>query len=59
MAERERDKLLQIRVTEEEREWLQQLADEDGFTSSDIVRFLIRREHRERFPSAHKPKGKR
>jgi hypothetical protein len=39
-----RPNIFQIRISEEERRMLQVIADEDGLTSSDIVRQFIRAE---------------
>jgi hypothetical protein len=44
MAGLRRDNTFQIRVSEEERTMLQCIADEQGLTSSDMVRQLIRAE---------------
>lgn len=38
-----RDATLTVRVSAEERRMLEQLADEAGVSSSDIVRMLVRR----------------
>ena len=39
-----RDNIFQIRISEEERNMLQVIANEDGLTSSDVVRQFIRSE---------------
>ena len=39
------DKQLHILVTSDERGMLQELADREGFTPSDMIRQLIRRAH--------------
>ena len=48
--------MLRVRVSAAERETLQDLADADGLTVSDVVRMLARREHKARFGE---PKKKR
>ncbi len=52
-----REIMFHCRMTDLEREMLEQLAEEDGLSSSDVVRLLIRRAHREKFPP--KAKGRR
>jgi uncharacterized protein (DUF1778 family) len=46
----ERGLYLTLRVSEEEREMLRELAERDGLSASDVVRQFIRRAHREAFP---------
>ena len=61
MAPVERDYMLRVRMSEDERRQLQFLADEDGLTASDAVRQLIRRTFVERahqLVEAAKPKPK-
>jgi hypothetical protein len=62
MAAVDRDYMLRVRMSEDERRQLQWLADEDGLTASDAVRQLIRRAFMERanqLAEAVKPKPKR
>jgi hypothetical protein len=62
MVPLERDYMLRVRMSEDERRQLQFLADEDGLTVSDAVRQLIRRTFVERanqLAEAAKPKPKR
>ena len=53
-----RETVFQIRISDEERRMLQVLADEDGLSSSDVVRQFIRREWLRRY-QAELPKQKR
>jgi hypothetical protein len=50
-----RDTMFHVRMTTAEREMLEQLAEEDGLSASDIVRVLIRRAFREKWPPKDKP----
>ena len=50
MAPTERTKRLHMLLSDEEDRMLQELADADGLTASDVVRLLVRREHVARFP---------
>jgi hypothetical protein len=43
----DRDKRLNIRVTEEEAEMLRGLAEREGLSAADVVRLFIRRAHAE------------
>ncbi len=45
-------------ISDEEHAMLQELADEDGVTVSDVVRLLIRRSHAERI-GTKRPKPKK
>lgn len=45
MAPAARDYMLRVRMTEDERQMLEALAEKSGLTASDIVRQLVRREH--------------
>ena len=47
-----RDNIFQIRISEEERNMLQVIADENGLTSSDVVRQYIRTEWWRRYGQA-------
>ena len=60
----DRDYMLRVRMSDDERRQLQWLADEDGLTASDAVRQLIRRAFVERATELaeavkQKPKTKR
>ena len=62
MAPIERDYMLRVRMSDDERRQLQFLAAEDGLTASDAIRQLIRRTFVERanqLAEAAKPKPKR
>ena len=60
MAPVRREGIFQIRISDEERRMLQVIADEDGLTSSDVVRQFIRREWLRRYGGEmSKPKPKR
>jgi hypothetical protein len=64
MAPTERDYMLRVRMSEDERAMLTELADAEGLTASDAVRQLIRRAHADRGPvlseqPTKKPKRKR
>jgi antitoxin component of RelBE/YafQ-DinJ toxin-antitoxin module len=59
MAPLRRENIFQIRISEDERRMLQVIADEDGLTSSDVVRQFIRREWLRRYPVDLKPKSKK
>jgi predicted transcriptional regulator len=57
MSALKREAIFQIRISDEERRMLQVIADEDGLTSSDVVRQSIRREWLRRYqPEMPKPK---
>jgi hypothetical protein len=58
MAPADRDYMLRVRMSDEERQMLTQLADQDGLTASDAVRQLIRREHAARAGTVSAPKKK-
>jgi hypothetical protein len=51
-----RESVVTVRMTTEERKWLQNLAEEDGISVSDVVRVFVRREHRKRFGNKRKYK---
>lgn len=59
MAPTKRENIFQIRISEEERRMLQVIADEDGLTSSDVVRQFIRREWLRRYGDVMRPKTKK
>lgn len=63
MAPTERDYMLRVRMSDEERKMLGWLADAEGLTASDAVRQLIRRAYTERggaeVGAGKKPKPKR
>lgn len=44
----ERDQVITVRLTREERQMLQTLAENDGISISDVVRMLVRRAHAHR-----------
>jgi antitoxin component of RelBE/YafQ-DinJ toxin-antitoxin module len=48
MTENERDNVITVRLTEDEREMAKFLADADGISISDVVRMQLRRAARER-----------
>ena len=48
MAPVDRDYMLRVRMSDDERRQLQWLADEEGLTASDAVRQLVRRAFTER-----------
>jgi hypothetical protein len=61
MAPLDRDYMLRVRMSDDERRQLEWLADEDGLTASDAVRQLVRRAFMERateLAEAVKPKPK-
>ena len=49
MSARLRKSVVTVRMTDEERAQLQELADEDGLSVSDVLRVFVRREHRKMF----------
>jgi|HubBroStandDraft_2_1064218.scaffolds.fasta_scaffold196085_2 hypothetical protein len=56
-ATTERDQNLHVRMTENEMRMLRALAIDDGLSTSDTVRQLVRRAFAERFPEgAKRPK---
>jgi hypothetical protein len=60
MAPTQRDHMFHVRMSEDERQMLESLAERDGLSASDKVRQLIRREHAVAFGEApKKPKPKR
>jgi hypothetical protein len=48
-----RQQNLRVLVSKHEKRMVKQLAEAEGMTVADLVRQLIRREHRRRFPDAH------
>jgi predicted DNA-binding protein len=46
----DRDKMLNVRITDDEDRMLKALAEHQGLTSSDIIRQYIRRAFAEAFP---------
>jgi len=60
MASLKREGIFQIRISEDERRMLQVIADDDGLSSSDVVRQFIRREwlrrYQQELPKQKKPK---
>ena len=42
MSPLDRSEKFQIRLTSEERQWLEKLADHEGLSASDVVRRLVR-----------------
>jgi len=55
MGRLKRDNIFQIRISEEERRMLQVIADENGLTSSDVVRQFIRSEWWRRYGQQSEP----
>jgi antitoxin component of RelBE/YafQ-DinJ toxin-antitoxin module len=53
----DRDRQLHLRVSSEEQDMVQALADDAGLTASDVVRTLVRKAHRERFGETVPKKG--
>jgi len=53
MSPIERNIQLKVLISEEEKEWLTDLADAQGVSASDFVRTLIRRAHQ----AANQPTG--
>ena len=49
MATQERDDVVTVRLSRDERNMLKALAGVDGISLSDVVRMLVRREHASRF----------
>lgn len=49
MTLQQRDHVITVRMSREERDKLQALADDDGISVSDVVRMVVRRTHAERF----------
>jgi len=45
MSPLDRSEKFQIRLTKEERDWLEKLAEHEGLSASDVVRRLIRAAH--------------
>lgn len=45
MSPLDRSEKFQMRLTREEREWLENLAEHEGLSASDVVRRLIRAAH--------------
>lgn len=56
----DREKRINIRVSEQEAEMLGELAEAEGLSQSDFLRLYIRRAHAERFtPKPGKTKSKK
>lgn len=49
MPRSQRDDVVTVRLTRDERRMITTLADADGISLSDVVRMLVRRAHAERF----------
>jgi hypothetical protein len=45
MAPLDRNEKFQLRLTKQEREWLEKLAEHEGLSASDVIRRLIRAAH--------------
>jgi hypothetical protein len=58
MATKQRTERLGLRIAPEELEMVNDLADADGVSASDVVRILVRRAHAERFGD-RKPKRRK
>jgi hypothetical protein len=56
-SKREREEMLNVRMTAEELAMLRALAEGDGLSQSDVVRQFIRRTYRERFGEKKPKKG--
>jgi uncharacterized protein (DUF1778 family) len=55
----DRERRINIRVSESEAQMLQELAEAEGVSQSDFLRLYVRRAHAERFSSTSpKPKPK-
>jgi hypothetical protein len=52
MVERQREKTWNVRVTEQENEMLQALAEHQGLSVSDVLRQLVRRAYAQAFPKS-------
>jgi len=59
MAPIQRDEKFQLRVTAEERQMLEALAERDGYSASDKVRQLIRKAYVDAFGETPPKKRKR
>jgi hypothetical protein len=60
MSPEARTELVAVRLSKQEAAMLQELADLDGVYQSDVIRLLVRKEHRERFGvQKAKPRKKR
>ena len=55
----EREDVVTVRMSRDERRMLQELADADGLTVSAAMRMMVRRIHSERFSATKKPKTRR
>jgi uncharacterized protein (DUF1778 family) len=55
MVERSRERMVNVRMTDDEADMLKALAEHEGLSASDIVRQYIRRAFAKAFPQA-KPK---
>lgn len=49
MLRSQRDDVVTVRLTRDERRMISTLAEVDGISLSDVVRMLVRRAHAERF----------
>lgn len=49
MPRSQRDDVVTVRLTRDERRMITTLAEADGISLSDVVRMLVRRAHAERF----------
>lgn len=49
MTTQERDDVVTVRLSRDERNMLKALAGADGISLSDVIRMLVRREHASRF----------
>jgi uncharacterized protein (DUF1778 family) len=58
MPTKQRTERLGLRIAPDELEMVNDLADADGVSASDVVRILVRRAHAERF-GEKKPKRKK
>lgn len=51
--------MMTVRLSEDERAWLEALAVDEGLSASDILRTLLRRAYRDRFGDVAKPKARK
>jgi len=59
MVERKRERVLNVRLTDEETEMVAALAEQDGLNVSDWIRRTIRTSFRKAFSTPAKPKAPR
>ncbi|HEX3345100.1 MAG TPA: hypothetical protein VHS09_11040 [Polyangiaceae bacterium] len=59
MAAAEREDVITVRMSKDERKMVTILAEVDGISISDVVRMLVRRAHGERFGEKGRGKPRR